>query len=290
MLLRVAALAVAPQVIRVLTRPSQAEAQRAVPVATEQHTEQPAPAVTSPPKKVQRPPPPLWQNAVSTKRKSPTLRAWWAPRGSRGPPSPRGGSRSWAYLHPRSYPINFVDPDGLELTSKDPRINKAIQEIRTVPLGKLLEGRLKGDISVDWRESAQMPKSGDALGLYSDGKIFLTGQILKDYQDFGKHNPAAIKSLDVLLRGLIFHEMVHALNEQEGNCPTLFIDEKKARMLQGKYLTQDLKKHRMNADSLLEAAGAAGLNYFGQRQTIDAAQGNTNAIREMDRFIRKHYR
>lgn len=114
MLLRVAALAVAPQVIRVLTRPSQAEAQRAVPVATEQHTEQPAPVVTSPLKKVQIPPPPLWQNSVSTKRKSPILRAWWASRGSRGPPSPRAGSRSWAYLHPRSYPVNFVDPDGLE--------------------------------------------------------------------------------------------------------------------------------------------------------------------------------
>lgn len=114
MLLRVAALAVAPQVIRVLTRPSQAEAQRPIPVvAAEQRTEKPAPVVCSPPKKVQIPPPPLRQNSVS-KGQSPILRAWWAPRGSRGPPSPRAGSRSWAYLHPRSYSINYSDPSGLE--------------------------------------------------------------------------------------------------------------------------------------------------------------------------------
>ena len=111
--MRVAALAVVPRVIRVLSRIPQAEAQCPAPVANDQRIEEPAPVVASP-VRLQKPPTRRWQTSGSVKRKSPPLCAWWAPTGSRAPPSHFGGSRSWAYTHRRSFPINASDPDGLQ--------------------------------------------------------------------------------------------------------------------------------------------------------------------------------
>ena len=113
MLMRVTVVAVVPRVVRILSRIRQAEAQVPAPVTADQPAEEPAPVVASP-VRVQKMPTRRWTNTRSVKRKSPSLCAWWAPTGARAPPSHFGGSRSWAYLHTRSFPINRVDPLGLE--------------------------------------------------------------------------------------------------------------------------------------------------------------------------------
>jgi len=110
--MRVAALAVVPRVIRVLSRIHQAEAESPAPVATDQRIEELAPIVASP-ARVRKTPTKRLQIFNSVKRKSPPLWAWRAPSRSQAPPLHFGGSRSWAYLHRRSFPINTVDPDGL---------------------------------------------------------------------------------------------------------------------------------------------------------------------------------
>jgi len=109
--MRVAALAVVPRVIRALKRNHQAEARLPAPAEVEQPLEKPEPVVTSPAKLQKR----RWTITRSVKTKSPWLCAWWSPAGTRGPPSHFGGSRSWAYLHRRSFPINNVDPTGLDI-------------------------------------------------------------------------------------------------------------------------------------------------------------------------------
>ena len=108
--MRVAALAVVPRVIRALKRNHQAEARLPAPAEVEQPLEKPEPVVTSPAKLQKR----RWTITRSVKTKSPWLCAWWSPAGTRGPPSHFGGSRSWAYLHRRSFPINWRDPAGLD--------------------------------------------------------------------------------------------------------------------------------------------------------------------------------
>jgi len=111
--MRVAALAVVPRVIRVLSRIHQAEAESPAPVATDQRIEELAPIVASP-ARVRKTPTKRLQIFNSVKRKSPPLWAWRAPSRSQAPPLHFGGSRSWAYLHRRSFPINASDPSGLE--------------------------------------------------------------------------------------------------------------------------------------------------------------------------------
>ena len=111
MLMRVAALALVPRVIRALSRKPQAEARLPAPAEVEQPLEKPEPVVTSP-AKVQKTPARRWTITRSVKRESAILCGWWAPTGTRGPPSHFGGSRSWAYLHRRSFPINRSDPSG----------------------------------------------------------------------------------------------------------------------------------------------------------------------------------
>ena len=111
--MRVAALAVVPRVVRVLSRIHQAEAQVAAPVSNDQRIEEPPPVVASP-ARVQKTPTRRWLISSSVKRRSPPLCAWWAPTGSRAPPSHFGGSRSSAYTHRRSFPINAVDPMGTD--------------------------------------------------------------------------------------------------------------------------------------------------------------------------------
>lgn len=113
MLMRVAALAVVPRVIRALSRNHQAEARLPAPAEVEQPLEKPEPVVASP-AKLQKTPARRWTITRAVKTKSPWLCAWWSPTGTRGPPSHFGGSRSWAYLHRRSFPIGWVDPSGLD--------------------------------------------------------------------------------------------------------------------------------------------------------------------------------
>ena len=123
--MRVAALAVVPRVIRALSRTPQAEASLPASAEVQQTLEKPEPVVTSP-AKVQKTPARRWTITRSVKRESPILCGWWAPTGTRGPPSHFGGSRSWAYTHRRSFPISNIDPEGLEteLTTGDPLVDQ----------------------------------------------------------------------------------------------------------------------------------------------------------------------
>ena len=112
MLTRVAVLAVVPRVVRVLSKVWQAEAQVPAPVTADQRVEEPIPVVTGP-VRVRKAPTRRWQIFRSVKRNIPWLCAWWTPKSGRAPPSHFGGSRSWAYLHTRSFPVNASAPNGL---------------------------------------------------------------------------------------------------------------------------------------------------------------------------------
>lgn len=111
--MRATVLTVVPRVVRILSRIRQAEAQVPAPATADQRVEEPVPVIASP-VRVQKTPTRRWQITRSVKRKSPRLCPWRSPRESRGPPSHFGGSRSWAYLYRRSFPINNVDPSGLD--------------------------------------------------------------------------------------------------------------------------------------------------------------------------------
>ena len=54
-----------------------------------------------------------WQIRTQIRRETPPLSRWTAPAGARGPPLQIARSSFRASLHPRSYPINLVDPSGL---------------------------------------------------------------------------------------------------------------------------------------------------------------------------------
>lgn len=204
MLMRVAALALVPRVIRALSRKPQAEARLPAPAEVEQPLEKPEPVVTSP-AKVQKTPARRWTITRSVKRESAILCGWWAPTGTRGPPSHFGGSRSWAYLHRRSFPINRVDPEGLDDMSRVIRdsssyglpnhgnpglqnpwnptdtqsLNNGIDVVRSVDPGKasILQGRLRrGEIRplnpavTGWAEGFT---PGDTMAL--DAKVVRCG-------------------------------------------------------------------------------------------------------------------
>ena len=111
--MRVAVLAVLPRVIRILKRSHPAEAQLPAPATTDQRVEEPAPAVenTSPLRKA---PTRRWLISASVKAESPSLSAWCFPTSVRAPPFAGAKTRSRVYLHRRSFPINSVDPSGLD--------------------------------------------------------------------------------------------------------------------------------------------------------------------------------
>ena len=113
MLMRVAALAVVPRVIRILKRSHPAEAQLPASTTTDQRVEEPAPAVETT-SRVRKAPTRRWQISPSVKAESPSFPAWWSPTSVRAPPFAGTKTRSRVYLHRRSFPINRVDPSGLQ--------------------------------------------------------------------------------------------------------------------------------------------------------------------------------
>jgi len=117
--MRAAALTVVPRVINVLRGASAVETRCPAPEVIAERLEEPPVAVTSPPK-VQKTTSQRWVLSAFIEVQSPLLSAWFGPVESRGPPSHFGGKGFSAYLHPRSFPINGVDPSGLEYNSRRP--------------------------------------------------------------------------------------------------------------------------------------------------------------------------
>ena len=108
LLIRVVALAVLPRVTSALARAPKAELEIAVAPRAEE-----TPAVEEAALKIRKVASPRWPNSLQTTPKRPPLQAWRTPVGARAPPLAGAGTRSRAYLHRRSYPINRVDPSGL---------------------------------------------------------------------------------------------------------------------------------------------------------------------------------
>jgi len=112
LLLRVAALAVVPRLAAAVQSP-----RRATPLP-EPCAEPPAevPAAVVAPGKVQKSPAVRLLSPGFSGYQSPLLQRSESPTEAQGPPFTLGRSRTWAYLHRRNSPINFVDPGGLEAT------------------------------------------------------------------------------------------------------------------------------------------------------------------------------
>lgn len=111
LLVRVAALAVIPRVIARLSPAPKAEV---APEITLESRGEDAPAVVKPVLKARQVASPRWKKLALKPTESPSLPAWGSPDGARAPPFAGTKTRSRAYLHRRSYPINASDPMGLE--------------------------------------------------------------------------------------------------------------------------------------------------------------------------------
>lgn len=109
LLIRVVALAVLPRVTSALARAPKAELEIAVAPRVEE-----TPAVEEPILKIRKVASPRWPLSLQITPGSPPLQARRSPTGARAPPFAGAGTRSRAYLHRRSYPINRVDPMGLD--------------------------------------------------------------------------------------------------------------------------------------------------------------------------------
>ena len=110
LLVRVAALAVIPRVIARLSPGPRAEV---APEITLESRVQEAPAVVEPILKVRQVAPTRWQDLALKPTENTSLLAWRSPASARAPPFAGTQTGSRAYLHRRSYPINFSDPEGL---------------------------------------------------------------------------------------------------------------------------------------------------------------------------------
>ena len=108
LLIRVVALAVLPRVTSTLARAPKTELEIAVAPRVEE-----TPAVEEPALKIRKVASPRWANSLQIISGIPSLQAQRSPTSARAPPFVGAGTRSRAYLHRRSYPINSSDPSGL---------------------------------------------------------------------------------------------------------------------------------------------------------------------------------
>lgn len=111
LLARVAALAVVPRVISLLNRTPKVNLRQEAPVETPVAE---APAVLEAVLKTRQVATPRRQNSHALLAETPSLQAWQSPSAARAPPLAGAETRSRAYLYRRSFPVNRVDPMGLE--------------------------------------------------------------------------------------------------------------------------------------------------------------------------------